>query len=812
MPLIYLSCAWVAGIFLGAFHPPSALIFTGLIPLPLLFFFRQHRKTIILISLCLIVLFGGALRFQSSQPTVNENCLQFYNDQEIVEIKGMVNADPEVGDKTNYLQLSATEIKLEQAWHEVSGTALLSVPRYPAYKYGDVLLVTGRLETPTQLNDFDYKGYLAQQGIYSTMPYPKIEILERGKGFKPLAWVYSARDHLSQSLAKVLPEPQASLAQGIVLGIRGNIPSSVRDDFTRTGTAHILAISGLNLSILAGILISAGIWLFGRRRYLYIWLALGTIWLYAVITGMHPPVVRAAIMASLFLTAELLGRQRSAITSLAFAAAIMVGISPQVLWSASFQMSFMAMVGLILVAPLFQTLGRKAVNATLGDRPGVPIANTITDSLGVSLGAVIGVWPLVTYYFGIIPFVSPPATFLALPALPWIIITGVLAGSLGLIAPPAAQVIGWLAWFFLYYLLLVVKAFAAIPLSFLQVSLHNTNILWAYYLTLGIALWLNSHHQQASTLTNKGIASARLGMNKMNNFVSKLPKKWVIPPLLAAAILVSVAAANMPDNNLHVSFLNVGQGDAILIHKGNQQVLIDGGPSPQAITLELGKKMPFWDRTIELVVLTHPHPDHVTGLVEVLNRYKVKQVLYPDLDYDSSTYDAWLRLVEEKDIKYTIAQAGQEIDLGDGVVIEVLNPQTPLLCNTESDIHNNSVVLRISRDKVSFLLTADIQQEAEFELIARRASLNSTVLKVAHHGSNASTTPEFLAAVNPQVAVISVGKDNPFGHPSDEVITRLTEKLGSENIYQTDEQGTIEFITDGERLWMKVEKRGIDSR
>lgn len=818
MPLIYLSCAWVAGIFLGAkFSLPSAFIFTGLIPLLLLFFFRQHRKTIILISLCLIVLFGGALRFQSSQPTVNENCLQFYNDQETVEIKGMVNADPEVGDKTNYLQLSATEIKLEQGWHKVSGTALLVVPRYSTYKYddkyddapkyGDVLLVKGRLETPPQLDDFDYKGYLAHQGIYSTMPYPKIEILERGKGFQPLAWVYSARDHLSQSLAKVLlKEPQASLAQAIVLGIRANIPSSVRDDFNHTGTAHLLAISGLHLSILAGILISAGIWLFGRRRYLYIWLALGTIWLYAVITGMHPPVVRGAIMASLFLIAELLGRQRSAITSLAFAAAIMVGISPQVLWNASFQMSFMAMVGLILVAPLFQTLGRKAVNATLGDRPGVPVANTITDSLGVSLGAVIGVWPLVAYYFGIISFVSSPATFVALPALPWIIITGALAGSLGLIAPPAAQVIGWLAWSFLSYLLLVVKAFAAIPLSFLQVSLHNTNILWAYYLTLGVALWLNSNHQQASTITNKGIALAQLGMNKMNNFVSKLPKKWVIPPLLAAAILVSVAAANMPDNNLHVSFLNIGQGDAILIHKGNQQVLIDGGPSPQAITLELSKNMPFWDRTIELVVLTHPHPDHVTGLVEVLNRYQVKQVLYPDLDYDSSTYNEWLRLVEEKDIKYTIAQAGQEIDLGDGVVIEVLNPQIPLLYNTESDIDNNGVALRISQDRVSFLLTADIQQEAEFELIARRASLNNTVLKVAHHGSDTSTTPEFLGVVNPQVAVISVGKDNPYGHPGGKVIARLEENTSLENIYRTDENGAIEFITDGERLWVRVEE------
>ena len=813
MPLIYLSCAWVAGIFLGAkFSLPLALILTSLIPLPLLLVFHQHRKVIILISLCLVVLFSGAFRFQSSQPTINENCLQFYNDREIVEIKGMVNDDPEIRAKTTHLRLSATEIRLDEDWHEVSGTALLFAPRYPTYKYGDVLLVTGRLEIPPQLNDFDYKGYLAHQGIYSTMTYPGIEIVERGKGFKPLESVYSVRNRLSQSLVEVLPEPQASLAQGIVLGIRGNIPSSVKTDFTRTGTAHLLAISGLHLSILAGILISVGIWLFGKRHYLYIWLALGTIWLYAVIAGMHPSVVRGAIMASLFLTAELLGRQRSAITSLAFAAAIMVGISPQILWSASFQMSFMAMAGLIFLAPRFQAIGRKAVNATLGeDRPAVPIANTITDSFSVSLGAIIGVWPLVAYYFGIISFVGPPATFLTLPALPGIIITGALIGGLGLIALPVAQVIGWLAWFFLSYLLLVVKALAAIPLSFREVSYLNPNIVWGYYLTLGLALWLNSNRRQASTLTTKFSTLAKSGINKMTNIVSKLPKKWVIPSLLAVAILVSVVAATMPDKNLHISFLDVGQGDAILIHKGNQQVLVDGGPSPQAITLELSKKMPFWDRTIELVVLTHPSADHVTGLIEVLNRYKVKQVLYPDLDYDSSIYDEWLRLVKEKNIKYTIAQAGQEIDLGEGVVIEVLNPQIPPLSDTESDIDNNGVVLRISVDKVSFLLTADIMWEAEFELIAHRASLNSTVLKVAHHGSDTSTTPEFLAVVNPQLAVISVGKDNPFGHPSDEVMTRLEDRIGSENIYQTydektDEHHTIEFITDGERLWVRTEK------
>jgi competence protein ComEC len=814
VPLIYLSCAWVAGIYLGSkFAPPLALILIGLIPLPLLFRFGQHRKAIVLAAVCLIALFGGTFCFQTSQPCGDESCLQFYNDQE-VKIKGMVNADPEIRDKATHIRLSDIKIWRDNGWQEVSGDALLFVPRYPTCEYGDVLLVKGKLDTPPQLGDFDYKGYLASQGIYSTMLYPEIEKdPETSKGVKPLEWVYSLRNRLFHTLAKVLPEPQASLAQGIILGIRYNIPASIKDDFVRTGTAHILAISGINLSIVAGMLLSIGIWLFGKRRHIYLWLALGTIWLYTLLTGMNPPVVRGAIMASLFLTAELLGRQRTAITSLAFAAAIMVGINPQILWDASFQLSFLAMAGLIFIAPPFQTVGRKAVNAAMGEKGiGVSLANIITDSLSVTLAATIAVWPLIAYYFGIVSLVGPLATFLALPALPGIIVAGALAGLIGLVFLPAAQAIGWLAWLFTSYMLLVVDGLAPLPLSSIEVGSVDPALILIYYLVLAAAIWLGSDRSRLGNWVSQATTRLKSGASKSTTLVSQLPKRWIIPPLLVLAILASVAAATMPDNNLHVSFLNVGEGDAILIQKGNQQILIDGGPSPQAISLELGDKMPFWDRTIELVILTHPHADHLAGLVEVLQRYQVKQVLYPHLDYTSPLYQEWPRLVEEKGIKRTQAKAGQEIDLGEGVVIRVLNPKTPQITGTESDIdsdieNNGSIVLRLSLDRVSFLLTADIMRQAEFELINHRADLASTVLKVAHHGSKTSTTPEFLAAVNPRVAVISVGEDNPFGHPRDEVVERLEEKTGQENIFRTDKQGTIEFITDGERLWVRVERK-----
>jgi competence protein ComEC len=291
----------------------------------------------------------------------------------------------------------------------------------------------------------------------------------------------------------------------------------------------------------------------------------------------------------------------------------------------------------------------------------------------------------------------------------------------------------------------------------------------------------------------QGIPKPRLGFSP----------KWLVLPLLVAAILVWSVALTMPDDKLHVSFLDIGQGDAILIQTPDgQDILIDGGPDPQKISLELSEKLSFWDRTIDLVACTQPQADHVTGLVEVLQRYKVKQVLEPGVSYNSSIYQEWCNLVEEKQIKRDTAHAGQEIDLGRGIKLQVLNPPEGLWQGTSDDVDNNGVVLRLSWGQISFLFTADIREEVEFELIGQRANLRSTVLKIAHHGSDTSTSQHFLATVDPEVAVICVGADNPFGHPSPGVLERLIAKLGEDNVYRTDQDGTIEFITDGERLWV----------
>ncbi len=460
------------------------------------------------------------------------------------------------------------------------------------------------------------------------------------------------------------------------------------------------------------------------------------------------------------------------------------------------------MAGLVFISPVFHNLGRRFVAARIGEEGiVVSIANLTVDIMSATLGAIIAVWPLIAYYFGIFSLAGPLATFLITPVLPVIIVLGTLAGVLGLASLAVAQAFGWLAWPFLSYMMAVVSGLAAPSISAVAVDSISPLFIVCYYAALAVIIWL---HRRWRKLRNP--LSGTAGLMKADvSFSSGLTRgmKWAIAPLAVLAVLVSFTAFTLPDNDLRVSFLDVGEGDAILIQKGNRQILVDGGPSPRAINLALGREMPFWDRSIDLLVLTHPHQDHLAGLLEVLRRYRVEQVLYPALDYSSSLYEEWLRTIDEKKIKITLAGDGQRIDMGDGVVVEVLRPS---LTGDEPDIDRDSLVLRLDYGAVSFLLTGDITSETEWELVRERAPLASTVLKVAHHGSITSTTPEFLSVVSPGAAVISVGADNDYGLPDSVVVARLAGKIGRDNLYRTDEQGTITFTTDGERLWVEAGK------
>ncbi|MCH7801627.1 MAG: MBL fold metallo-hydrolase, partial [Chloroflexi bacterium] len=239
---------------------------------------------------------------------------------------------------------------------------------------------------------------------------------------------------------------------------------------------------------------------------------------------------------------------------------------------------------------------------------------------------------------------------------------------------------------------------------------------------------------------------------------------------------------------------------------GGHRIVIDGGPDRVAAAGVLGEELRFWERDIDLVVLTHPHSDHVTGLTEALRRYDVKRILQREIEYDSPQYVEWQQAVSHEGAAVMSALPGLVITFDDGVFIEVVGPPKVLLRNTSSDIDNASVAIRVVYGAVSFMLTGDTFVEGEV-LIARDGTpIDSDVLKVGHHGSRNSSADDFLSAVSPDVAVISAGLDNRFDHPHQETLDTLTQQVPESRIYITRDHGSVTVVTDGKTLFVNTQR------
>lgn len=251
---------------------------------------------------------------------------------------------------------------------------------------------------------------------------------------------------------------------------------------------------------------------------------------------------------------------------------------------------------------------------------------------------------------------------------------------------------------------------------------------------------------------------------------------------------------------LMVDFLDVGQGDSFFIETpGMQHILIDGGPD-SSVLKKLAEIMPFWDKEIDLVILTHPDSDHLTGLIDVLQKYKVDNIVWTGIQRSGDTYQEWLKLLAQQQkngAKIMIAESDEEIKAGD-VSIDILHPSSSLQGQFFKEANDTCVVSRLLYGKNSFLFAADITSNVEQELADDKSDLQSDVLKVAHHGSKYSTSDIFLSAVKPKIAVISVGAKNTYGFPTPEVLQRL-QKFGIK-VFRTDEDGDVKMITDGSKL------------
>jgi competence protein ComEC len=805
LTLVYLGGAWLLGLVVASLPGDTpwllALIGPGLGIAAVLATRRRAALALGLVAGLLIL--GGMWRYEQARPPSEPSGIAAFNGGAAVRFRALVSDEPDERGESARIRLSAREVWVDGAWVKTSGGVLLRRDPLPRYRYGDLLEVEGKLETPPVLDDFNYRDYLARQGIGSLADYPQVSLLASGRGNPVLEVVHGVRRRLGDALAASLPDPEGSLAQGILLGSRSVLGPSLSADLNDTSLSHLIAISGYNVTVVAGLVIGSLAWLLGRRQAALA--ALVVIAAYTVLTGATPSVVRAAIMGGLFLVATLVGRPGSALTAIVLAAALMTAHQPLVVHDVSFQLSFAATVGLVYLSPAVQVRIRQALSPLVGSPDALRrgIAGATVENLAVTLSAIAATLPIIALTFQRISLVAPLANLLVVPAFPLMLLLSGLDAVAGAVWSPLGNIAAWAAWPFLAYLVAVASRLADLPLASLKLTSFGMGHTVLLYAAIGLLAWWMLPRRPGQALLVRAFSLSATPARRAAAPLGLVPTPWVAGGLALAGGLLWWAALTPSGGRLTVTVMDVGQGDAILIESpAGQRILVDGGPSGRAISEALGRETPFWDKGIDLVVLTHPEEDHLNGLVTVLERYDVKEVLASPVESDSAAYDAWRGAVENEGAPYYEAAPGEWFDLGRGARLEVLGPPTEPVEGGEDDLNDNSVVLRLTWDEVSFLLTGDLETAGEEALLDEGADLRSTVLKVAHHGSAYGTGEPLLAAVHPAVAVISVGADNSYGQPSPRVLQRLEDSL----VYRTDLNGRVKLSTDGEHLRVEVDR------
>jgi competence protein ComEC len=362
-------------------------------------------------------------------------------------------------------------------------------------------------------------------------------------------------------------------------------------------------------------------------------------------------------------------------------------------------------------------------------------------------------------------------------------IWGGLATLTGLILPVVGQLFAWVAWLFLGYTIWMVRLFAAVPGAAIPLAVSPAGVI-AIFGVIGALTWLG---KQPAEQRSRIFTAVR----------QNITQRLAVGASGVTAVLVLSWGMSQPDGQLHIVFMNVGQGDATFIQTpSGRQILVDGGLYPSVLNDQLGRQMPFWDKEIDMLIATHPDADHVSGLVGVFDRYRVNQIITNGQSFgESPIYDEVLTAAQTQETDVRPVQAGEIIEIEDGVRLEVVHPGPVLI---EENRNENSVSMRLVYGEFTFLFTGDAEQMGEAEMLAAERPLTALVFKAGHHGSNSSSSLPFLQAVQPQIIIVSAGADNRFGHPAPEMLERAA-AVGAV-VLRTDELGSITVTTDGSMM------------
>jgi competence protein ComEC len=771
-PLVAFTAAFASALVLARaalFHPLCFLL--ALPPALVLHFGWRHRTGGRLAAWALVGLSLGAGRWELARASLGPDHVALYNGAGEVVLTGVV---VEVDRRPNHTHLSVDAETVALPGGEpryVRGQVLAQAPAYVPARYGDRVQLLGRLEVPPELGDFSYREYLARQGVHSLLRDAQVTVLDSHQASRWLGALFAFRERALGRVHAILPEPQASLLAGILLGVETGIPGDLDEAFAATGTSHIVAISGFNLTLIAGLFAA----LAGRLlpRPFEGPVALGGMWLYTLLVGASSAVVRAAVMGSVVILARVAERRVHGPTSLAAAALAMSAFNPYVLWDVGFQLSLAATAGLVLLTDPLTELALRGTGRALGEKGAKRVVGWLSDAVIVTVAAQITTTPIIVAHFHRLSLVTLFTNALILPAQPFVMFFGGVALVLALILQPLGRIAGWVAWVFLTYTIALVRWTAGFPRASVPTGRVGPVLVWGYYLALAA-----------------GLGWAALPQVRRRRWLEALVRvpAWQLAAGGAVASLVVVFALSLPDGRLHVFFLDVGEGDAVFVQTpGGRQLLIDGGPHPPTTLSRVGERMPFWDRSLDAVVLTAPEGRRLDGLVPLLQRYEVGFVALAPMEGRGSVHERWTTLLAARPPgSVGRLRAGNRWQVEEGVELRVLWPD-----------EEGPVVLQLVHGQTRVLLAGAATTVVEGELVARDAeALPSDVLLVPRQGAATACTPAFVEAVAPDAAVVSAGEEGP----APQLLARLLDCP----LYRTDEDGTVEVVSDGRSFRVRV--------
>ena len=715
----------------------------------------------------------------------------------VVTIEGELLTDPAPANFNTRFRLDVVAVNMDGKRNDavfkvdafadrLADTSDSGTPGRPVngFRYGDRYIVSGPYEPSSG----------SGEPVAGRISVTTVVLIGDDAGNPVRRWLATVRQTMAASIERSASGAGADLGVALTTGLRGSLDKQLTDDFRAAGTAHVLAISGLHIALVGGLALGAGALAFGRRRQVYLLVPFAAVWGYAALAGFSPSVTRAAIMATAYLMARAMGRQRSVLPAIGLAAGLMVAVDPAILASVSFQLSFAAVAGIALLAtPLHDLFHRGIEKASGSESESNVVVNPIVAMVAMSIAATIATAPLVAFYFGRVPTWSVPATTFVLPVLPLTVVLGAMTGLAGLVNDQLGVVFGWPLWIAGRYMSGVSSLFANLGPGLFESAAWSTPAAVAYYVC--VAVFLARSRVIAAMISLKeyaASASSRAGL--------PAPPVWLAVAAVAlAATSLALALTSSPPDLLRVTFFETDRGHMTLIETpAGNRALIDGGRDAEEAVRALESHLPFWDRSLDVVLLTHPDVDHVGGLQAVVERFDVGLLIESPVDHPSQTYAAW-RNIADAHPNRTVADPGQVIALDHGVALHVLLARRD---DPDLSINDASVVTKLTYGDVSMLLPGDISKVSEFSLLESGADLRSTVLHVPHHGSDTSSTGEFLQAVAPVFAVVQVGTRNPFGHPSPAVMSRLIATVPEHQVLVTRDAGTVTFESDGERLWV----------